>query len=90
MTGLIKQHLNRVVLHMKDQIDKHRSERHFVVGDSVFLKMQPYVQSSLAPRANQKLAFKYFGSFRVLQRVGIVAYKLKLPPYIKYPSTFHV
>jgi hypothetical protein len=27
----------------------------------VFLKLQPYIQLSLAPRANQKLAYKYFG-----------------------------
>jgi hypothetical protein len=49
MTALIKLHLNRVVLQMKFQDDKNRSECHFIVGDWVFLKLQPYVQSSLAP-----------------------------------------
>jgi hypothetical protein len=37
---------------MKRQVDKKRSERWFEVGDMVFLKLQPYVQSSLAPQFN--------------------------------------
>jgi hypothetical protein len=51
---------------MKQQADKGRSERSFHVGDLVFLKIQLYIQSSLAPRSNQKLSFKFFGSFEVL------------------------
>jgi len=58
MDSLLQQHLHRAQQRMKRQADKARSERSFHVGDSVFLKLQPYVQSSLAPRANQKLAFK--------------------------------
>lgn len=45
----------------------------------VYLKLQPYVQSSLAPRANQKLAFRYFGPFKILSKIGTVAYKVELP-----------
>jgi hypothetical protein len=52
MKGLIKQHLSRAQDRMKQQADKGRSERQFQVGDMVYLKLQPYVQSSLAPRAN--------------------------------------
>lgn len=48
---LIKQHLGRAQVRMKRQADKRRSERVFAVGDMVFLKLQPYVQSSLAPCA---------------------------------------
>jgi transposase InsO family protein len=66
MTDLVKQHLNRAVVRMKSQADKGRSERSFEVGDLVFLKLQPYVQFSLAPRSNQKLAFKFFGLFPVV------------------------
>ena len=40
---------------------------------------QSYVQSSLAQRSNQKLAFKFFGPYRILARVGNVAYRLELP-----------
>lgn len=90
MTQLVQQHLARAQLRMKGQADKKRSERSFVVGDRVFLKLQPYVQSSLAPRANQKLAFRFFGPFSVLAKVGDVAYKLDLPPTSSIHPVFHV
>lgn len=90
MSELVRQHLERAKLRMKRQADKRRSEREFAVGDWVFLKLQPYVQSSVAPRAHQKLAFKFFGPFRVVQRVGAVAYKLLLPDTSKVHPVFHV
>ena len=75
---------------MKTQADKSRSERQFIVGDWVYLKLQPYVQTSLALRANQKLAFKFFGPFQVIGRVGDIAYKLKLPENSTIHPIFHV
>ena len=60
------------------------------MGDSVYLKLQPYVQSSLAPRANHKLAFNFFGPYQVIAKVGPVAYKLQLPPTSSIHNVFHV
>jgi hypothetical protein len=51
---------------------------------------KPYVQFSLAPRSHQKLAFRFFGPFRVLARIGSVAYKLDLPPRCAVHPVFHV
>jgi hypothetical protein len=65
---------------MKTHADKHRSGRHFNMGNWVFLKVQPYVQQSIAERASHKLAFRFFGPFQVEARVGEVSYKLRLPP----------
>jgi hypothetical protein len=47
-------------------------------------------KSSLAPRANQKLAFKFFEPFPVLKKVGVVAYQLALPAESKIHPVFHV
>jgi hypothetical protein len=90
MHELVKQHLLRAQARMKRQADKNRSERSFSVGDWVYLKLQPYVQSSLARRSNQKLAFKFFGPFRVLARIGSVSYKLDLPATSAIHPIFHV
>jgi hypothetical protein len=90
MQKLIQQHLVRAQQRMKFHADKKRSDRVFAVGDLVYIKLQPYVQSSLAPRSNQKLAFKYFGPFPILSRVGSVAYKLQLPPSSSIHPVLHV
>jgi hypothetical protein len=90
MLDLVRQHLLRAQRRMKQQADKRRSERVFHVGDQVYLKLQPYVQASLAPRAHQKLAFRYFGPYTVLAKVGDVAYKLDLPATSSVHPVFHV
>jgi hypothetical protein len=79
LSRLISQQLSRAQLRLKKQTDAHRSEKEFMVGDSVYLKLQPHIQSSVASRSNQKLSFCYFGPFNILQRIGSIAYKLDLP-----------
>lgn len=90
MRESVRRHLLRAQQRMKAQADKRRSERSFNVGDSVYLKLQPYVQSSLAPRAHLKLSFRYYGPYTVLERIGPVAYKLALPPSSSIHPVFHV
>ncbi|WVZ88094.1 hypothetical protein U9M48_034647 [Paspalum notatum var. saurae] len=90
MEQLVQQHLTRSKNRMKKQADKHRSERSFAVGDMVFVKLQPYVQSSLSVRSNQKLAFRFFGPFQILEKIGSVAYSLALPSYSSILPVFHV
>jgi hypothetical protein len=37
-----------------------------------------------------KLAPWYYGPFKVLDRVGPIAYRLELPPIVKAHNVFHV
>jgi hypothetical protein len=90
MQAVIKQHLFKAQARMKAQADKHRTEVHFRVGDKVFLKLQPYVQSSLGTRANQKLAFKYFGTYIITDKIGSIACRLQLPDNSTMHPVFHV
>nr|GFA88602.1 Ty3/gypsy retrotransposon protein [Tanacetum cinerariifolium] len=49
-----------------------------------------YRQITLAKRLSNKLSKRYHGPFEVLERVGKVAYLLKLPSTSKIRSVFHV
>jgi len=90
MQQLIQQHLLRAQRKMKAQADKHRSFRSFQTGEFVFVKIQPYVQTSLASRSSNKLSFRYFGPFQVVEKIGDVAYRLELPEGCLIHPVFHV
>ena len=54
------------------------------------MKLLPYRQHSITLQLNQKLGLKYFGPFLVIECVGLVAYKLLLPPEAKIHLVFHI
>ena len=77
---LLKDNLNLAQNRMKQQANQHRSERSFDVGDWVFLRLQPYKQMSLKKsKKDNKLSPNYYGPYKVLQKIGTMAYKLELP-----------
>jgi len=90
MDHLLHHHLSRAKNRMKQQADQNRSEHTFSVGDLVYLKLQPYVQSSLAPRSHQKLAFRFFWPYRIMEHIGTVAYKLDLLHTLQIHQVFYV
>ena len=45
----------------------------------VFLRLQPYKQTTVAFKWNRKLSPQFFGPYKVLQWVRHVTYKLELP-----------
>ncbi|CAA7028426.1 unnamed protein product [Microthlaspi erraticum] len=90
MLLILKFHLLRAQHRMEQQANKRRSERSFVIGDLVYVKLQPYRQGSVVMRMNQKLAPKYYGPYKILDKCGKVAYKLELPHSSRIHPVFHV
>jgi hypothetical protein len=86
----LKLHLAAAQNRMKLQADRHRSDKEYSVGDKVYLKLQPYAQSSVVNRPCPKLAFKFFGPYEILARVGTRAYRLALPAASLIHPVFHI
>jgi hypothetical protein len=86
----IKDQLARAKNKMKAYADSNRTELSFQVGEQVLLKLQPYAQSLVVNRHFPKLAFKYFGPYQVLEKLGPVVYKLQLPDNSSVHLVFHV
>ncbi|GJS10046.1 putative reverse transcriptase domain-containing protein [Tanacetum coccineum] len=74
----------------KSYADRRRKLLEFQVGDKVMLKVSPWKE--VIPLATGKsLNHRYIGPFKVLAKVGTVAYRLELPDeLIRVHSTFHV
>jgi hypothetical protein len=89
-TAVIKQHLAAAQNRIKLQADKHRTDRTIVVGEMVLLHLQLYAQSSVINMPYLKISYKFFGPYKVLEKIGKAAYKLELPNNSVVHPVFHV
>lgn len=87
---LLKHNLHKAQQSMKDFADRKRRHVEFAVSDWVFVKLKPYRQHSVRLQRHHKLGRRYFGRFKVLQRIGEVAYKLDLPEEARIHLVFHI
>lgn len=86
----LKDNLHWAQHHMKELADRHRLDRVYSIGDWVWVKLQPYKQFSVRTHHHHKLHRRYYGPFQVLDRIGVVAYRLELPDSIQLHPVFHV
>lgn len=87
---MVKFHLQRAQNRMRQVANRKRSDWNFEANDWVFLKLYPYGQHSMRKQGKQKLQPRWFRPFKVLEKVGLVAYKLDLPETTLIHPTIHV
>ncbi|GKA08264.1 hypothetical protein Tco_0687595, partial [Tanacetum coccineum] len=74
----------------KSYADNRRKPLEFEVGDRVMLKVSPW-KGVIRFGKKGKLAPRYVGPFEILERIGHVAYRLRLPEKLSgVHDTFHV
>jgi hypothetical protein len=74
----------------KSYADKRRRDLSFEVGDFVYLKVSP-MRGTRRFKVKGKLAPRYVGPFKIVDRRGEVAYQLELPPQLAdVHDVFHV
>ncbi|GKE86582.1 putative reverse transcriptase domain-containing protein [Tanacetum coccineum] len=74
----------------KSYADNRRKPFDFEVGDRVLLKVSPW-KGVIRFGKRGKLAPRYVGPFEILERIGPVAYRLRLPEELSsVHDTFHV
>ncbi|KAK9050141.1 hypothetical protein SSX86_006742 [Deinandra increscens subsp. villosa] len=74
----------------KSYADKRRRPIEFQEGDYVMLKVSPW-KGVIRFRKRGKLSPRFIGPFKILARVGKVAYQLELPEELSgIHNTFHV
>ncbi|KAD4584296.1 hypothetical protein E3N88_21897 [Mikania micrantha] len=86
----IRAHLKAAQDRQKSYADKRRRPIEFQVGDFVLLKVSPW-KGVIRFRKRGKLSPRFIGPFKIIARIGEVAYRLELPDELSgIHNTFHV
>lgn len=87
---MIRERLEIAKSRQKSYADRRRSDLEFQVGDHVLLKVSPW-KGVIRFRKRGKLGPRFIGPYKVIARVGKVAYRLELPDELSLiHDTFHV
>jgi hypothetical protein len=75
---MVRENLRVAQLRQKSYADHRRRELSFEVGDFVYLKVSP-MRGLRNFKVRGKLASRFIGRFKILEKRGEVAYQLELP-----------
>ena len=60
------------------------------MNDLVYLRLNPYKQTTIKVKGSEKLKQIFYGPYKVIRKVGEVAYQLEHPMESKIHNAFHV
>ena len=87
---VIKQRLKEAQDRQKSYADAKRLDMSYEKGNRVFIHVRPK-KSPFKYGKGAKLSPKFVGPFEILEWVGTVSYKLKLPSHLgKMHNVFHI
>ncbi|KAJ7975820.1 Retrotransposon protein, putative, Ty3-gypsy subclass [Quillaja saponaria] len=86
---IARAYLEKASKRMKKWADKGRRQLEFQVGDLVLVKLTKEQLKGLRGQ-DHKLIRKYEGPLPIVSKVGKVAYKIDLPPWMKIHPVIHV
>ena len=87
--NLIHKRLMKTQSAMNTHADAKRRDVSYQVNDWVYVKLHPYRQTSLTNTKYHKLTKRYYGPFQIVERIGVVAYRLDLPSNSRIHNVFH-
>jgi hypothetical protein len=86
----IRQRIKEAQDQQKSYVDAHHVDRSYEVGDRVFLRVKPH-KSSIKFGKGVKISPRFVGPFEIVEKKGIVAYRLGFPDYLRHMhDVFHV
>jgi hypothetical protein len=78
---MVRENLRVAQPRQKSYADHRRRELSFKVGDFIYLKVSP-MRGLRRFKVRGKLALRFIGPFKILEKRGEVAYQLELPPQL--------
>jgi hypothetical protein len=87
---MIRENLKVTQSRQKSYADKRRRDLSFEVGNFIYLKVS-LMRGTRRFKVKGKLAPRYVGPFKIVDRKGEVVYQLELPPQLSdIHDVFHV